>query len=106
MERVLEGAHEIAGVGTLFPDEENKPVLHMHVAAGRRGASRTGCVRLGVQVWQVAEVVIIELTRCAAMRKLDRSLGFKLLDPQPVCGSRDSRNRKTMGDGRRRGNGI
>ena len=81
MERVLEDPHEIAGVGTLFPDEKGKPVLHMHVSAGRKGAALAGCTRNGVVIWQVAEVILMELTGTGALRRLDPALGFKLLCP-------------------------
>jgi predicted DNA-binding protein with PD1-like motif len=81
MTHELEGVHEIVGTGTLFPDEEGKPVLHMHVAGGRKDSTITGCVRTGVKVWQVAEVVLIEMLGSTAIRKLEPALGFKLLTP-------------------------
>ena len=34
-EHLLRDVHEVVGVGTLFPNGEGQPVLHMHVAAGR-----------------------------------------------------------------------
>ncbi|MBA4394173.1 MAG: DUF296 domain-containing protein [Desulfobacca sp.] len=77
----LEEVHEITGTGTLFPDEDGKPMLHMHVAAGRKESTITGCVRTGVKTWQVAEVVLIELLETTAVRKLEPALGFKLLNP-------------------------
>lgn len=77
----LKNVHEIVGTGTLFPDEEETPLLHMHVAGGRLDSTITGCVRSGVKVWQVAEVVLIELLETTALRKLEPALGFKLLDP-------------------------
>ena len=40
--RVLADVHEITGTGTLFPDEEGKPVLHLHIACGRQEATVTG----------------------------------------------------------------
>lgn len=55
MEQVLDNVHEAAGVGTLFPDDEGNPVLHMHIACGRTSSTITGCVRRGVKVWQVME---------------------------------------------------
>ncbi|HPN32246.1 MAG TPA: DNA-binding protein [bacterium] len=36
MEYVLNGASEIAGVGTIFPDESGEPILHMHIGSGRK----------------------------------------------------------------------
>lgn len=81
MTHVLNNVHEIVGTGTLFPDEEGNPSLHMHVAAGRNDSTITGCVRAGVKTWQVAEVVLIELLDSTAVRKLEPALGFKLLNP-------------------------
>jgi len=45
VEHILDNVHEIAGTGTIFPDESGKPVLHMHIACGRKTSSVTGCVR-------------------------------------------------------------
>ncbi len=77
----LPDAHEIAGVGTLFPDAGGNPILHMHIAAGRKTKTITGCVRAGVKVWQVLEIVILELGPNHACRLLDPATGFKLLEP-------------------------
>lgn len=79
MENKLEEVYEMEGVGTIFPNEDGKPVLHMHVACGRKGAGVTGCVRRGVKVWKVAEVVIIELIGVNARREIDPRTGFELL---------------------------
>jgi predicted DNA-binding protein with PD1-like motif len=87
MERVLGDVHEIAGVGTLFPDEAGNPLLHMHMACGRENLTTTGCVRSGVTTWQVMEIIIFELLDTSARRLLEPDLGFKLLDP----GTSDSR---------------
>lgn len=81
MMRELSDVHEIVGTGTLFPDEEGNPVLHFHAAAGRQGATVTGCVRSGVKVWQIVEVVLIELLDSSALRLFEPELGFKLLRP-------------------------
>lgn len=82
MERQLNEAYEIEGVGTIFPNEDGKPVLHMHIACGRDDISITGCVRRGVKVWKVAEVVIIELLGVSARREVDAKTGFELLVPR------------------------
>lgn len=81
VEESLHGVHELAGAGTVFPDEEGRPVLHMHVACGRKSSTVTGCVRAGVKTWKVMEVVLIELTGCGAARAFDPATGFKLLEP-------------------------
>lgn len=79
--RVLEAVHEIAGVGTLFPGSDGRPLLHIHLACGREAETVTGCGRTGVRVWQVAEVILVELTGTDARRKLDEETGFELLQP-------------------------
>lgn len=79
MELVLDEAHELAGVGTIFPDAAGRPMLHMHAAAGRRGQTIAGCARRGVRVWQVLEIIIQELRDTVACRRLDSATGFELL---------------------------
>ncbi len=81
MERKLENAHEVTGTGTLFPDENGKPLLHMHMACGRKKKTMTGCIRAGVKVWHVMEVVIFELLDTTAKRVVEKPLGIKLLQP-------------------------
>jgi predicted DNA-binding protein with PD1-like motif len=81
MEHVLKNVHESAGVGTLFPDETGNPVLHLHMACGRESSTVTGCVRSGVKVWHVMEVVLMELIDCSPVRVHDSKTGFALLDP-------------------------
>jgi len=81
MEALLDDVHEIAGVGTIFPDEDEKPVLHMHAACGREKATVTGCVRAGVKTWHIMEVIILELTGSGAKRRFEQSTGFSLLSP-------------------------
>ena len=81
MEHVLDEVHEIAGVGTLFPDDEGNPVLHMHMASGRKSSTITGCIREGVRVWHVMEVIVFELTDTTGIRTHDSETGFKLLQP-------------------------
>ena len=81
MEHVLSGVSEVAGVGTIFPNEAGEPLLHMHVACGRNDSTVTGCVRRGVKVWHVLEVILHELTSPTATRKPDETTGFELLEP-------------------------
>ncbi|MBN2104988.1 DNA-binding protein [bacterium] len=80
-EIILNHVHEVTGVGTLFPNKEGNPVLHMHLACGRKSETYTGCVRRGIKVWHVMEIIIFELINCTAMRKKDTSTGFELMNP-------------------------
>lgn len=81
MERVLHDVHEMAGAGTIFPDEGGRPVLHLHAAFGRDDQVTAGCIRIGVRTWMVAEAVILELVGSEATRRVDAATGFELLDP-------------------------
>ncbi len=81
MIHTLEKTHEIVGTGTLFPDDKGNPSLHMHIASGRKTSTITGCIREGVKVWQVVEIILFELIDTNAARELDPQLGFKLLNP-------------------------
>lgn len=80
MVMLLKGVHEGYGVGTLFTDEEGTPKLHMHASFGRNENSVTGCVRMGVDVWQIGEVVIFEFTGGSAKRAKNKETGFELLE--------------------------
>jgi predicted DNA-binding protein with PD1-like motif len=80
MVTLLNGVHEACGVGTIFADEEGKPKLHMHASFGRNEKTVTGCVRMGVDIWQIGEVIIIELADAAAQRVVDKKTGFEFLE--------------------------
>ena len=81
MAYILDNVHEVAGVGTIFPDDEGNPILHMHMACGRKSATVTGCVRRGVRVWHVMEIILFELLDSTGVRLLESATGFKLLNP-------------------------
>jgi predicted DNA-binding protein with PD1-like motif len=80
MVTLLNGVHEACGVGSIVADEEGKPKLHMHASFGRKENTVTGCVRMGVDVWQIGEVVILELTGATARRAKDKATGFEFLE--------------------------
>lgn len=77
--RFLDRAHEVAGVGTIFPDEKGNPVLHMHMALGRENETTTGCIRKGVKVWRIMEAVLLELTGANGLRVFDRETELSFL---------------------------
>lgn len=80
MVTLLLGVHEGCGVGTIFTDEAGAPKLHMHASFGRNDNAVTGCVRMGVNVWQIGEIVILELTGGSAKRAKNKVTGFELLE--------------------------
>lgn len=80
MVTLLRGVHEGVGAGTIFIDEAGKPVLHMHASFGRNDNTVTGCVRMGVEVWLIGEVVILELKGSSAKRVKNKKTGFELLE--------------------------
>ena len=77
----VDGAHEVAGIGVLAPDENGRPVLHMHAALGRSGQTMTGCLRPGVSTWLVGEVILYEILGTQITRVKDKKSGFALLEP-------------------------
>ncbi|MBL7125501.1 MAG: DNA-binding protein [Dehalococcoidales bacterium] len=76
----IDGAHEVVGVGVIAPDEDGKPVLHIHAALGRSGQTMSGCLRPGVTTWLVGEVILYEIVGATAARVLDKESGFELLE--------------------------
>jgi len=86
----IDGVHEVAGVGVLAPDEDGKPILHIHAALGRSGQTTTGCLRPGVKVWLVGEVILYEIVGAKAARVRDAESGFNLL----TLGHRDGKPKK------------
>lgn len=74
----FDDAREIAGVGTIFPDEAG-PRLHLHGAIGRGDEVIAGCPRGGATIFCVLEAIIIEIEGIDASRALDPQLGLKLL---------------------------
>jgi predicted DNA-binding protein with PD1-like motif len=76
----VDGAHEVAGIGIIAPDEHGSPVLHIHAALGRGGRTLTGCLRPGVTTWLVGEAVIYEILGVDVKRLPDKASGFNLLD--------------------------
>jgi predicted DNA-binding protein with PD1-like motif len=54
----------------------------MHASFGRNGNAITGCVRMGVDVWQIGEVVILELAGGSAKRVKNKGTGFEFLETQ------------------------
>lgn len=84
MLHTLQGQQEMSGVGTIFPDADGVPIMHMHASFGRDGRSVTGCVRAGVVVWLVMEVVLQELVGDGAARIVDPRSGFALLEVEGI----------------------
>jgi len=77
----IDGAHEVVGVGVLAPNEDGRPVLHIHAALGRTGQTMTGCLRHGVTTWLVGEVILYEILGADMVRIKDKQSGFDLLEP-------------------------
>ncbi len=79
---ILDRVNEIAGIGTIFPDEKGTPILHMHAACGRKKKTQTGCIRPGIKIWHIGEVIIMELNNSDTFRIKDNKLGFQMLEIQ------------------------
>lgn len=79
----IDGAHEVVGVGVLAPDQDGRPVLHMHASLGRSGRAVTGCLRPGVTTWLVGEVILYEIVGIEAARVKEPKSGLSLLEMRP-----------------------
>ena len=75
----LGGIQEVLAAGTLFPDENGHPELHMHAATGREGTATVGCARAGIDVWLTGEVVLLEICGTGGFRKKDPKTGIQIL---------------------------
>jgi predicted DNA-binding protein with PD1-like motif len=73
-------AREIAGIGTLFPDDDNRSSLHLHASIGKGTAPLTGCPRKGLDCWLITEAIIMEMKGVNARRLKDTKSGFSLLE--------------------------
>ena len=77
----LDAPCELTGTGTVFPDEDGNPVMHMHGSVGRDGRSITGCFRRRMVAWLVMEVVIREIVGDGPVRAVsDPRIDAKLLE--------------------------
>lgn len=77
---LLQGVHEVCGIGTIFADEKGKSKLHMHASFGRKEETITGCVRMGVDVWRIGEVIVLELNDTDCTRAVDKETRFEFLE--------------------------
>lgn len=72
---------ELTGAGTVFPDEDGNPLVHLHGSVGRKDFVATGDLRPRMVVWLVMEVVITELVGQGPVRvESDPRLKGKLLE--------------------------
>ncbi|MCX7705150.1 MAG: DNA-binding protein [bacterium] len=79
--RNITGTSEILGIGTIFPDKNNNPRLHMHASTGRKNKTLVGCIRPGINVWKFIEFIILEIVDSKAVRIKDNKAGFLILEP-------------------------
>ena len=79
MLHTVHGAHEAVAVGAIFSNAEGRPILHMHAALGREETTKTGCIRPGLDVWTVVEVILMEILGTDMVRKHDPKIGLELL---------------------------
>jgi len=79
MVETFNNVHEAVAFGTIFPDEQGQPTLHMHAALGRGNQTLAGCVRKGIEVWKIAEVIILEILGTELKRRVDPRTGFEVL---------------------------
>lgn len=76
----FDDGREIIGIGTVFRNEENSPMIHLHGAFGKGEKALMGCVRSNTKVYLVAELILLEITNTNAFKELDKLSGFELLN--------------------------
>lgn len=74
----LEDVQEILGTGTIFPNSEGEPKIHMHASLGHNSHTVTGCPRINLDCWLINEVIVQEICGIDAAR-IKESSGFELL---------------------------
>ena len=52
----------------------------MGLSFGRGNNTITGCIRMGVDVWRIGEVILLELNDIVATRIKDKETGFEFLE--------------------------
>ena len=77
--RDFDDAREIVAVGTIFPDDSDQPVLHLHAGIGRGSETLVGCPRGGASIFCVLELIVIEIDGIDARRLMDPAVGLNLL---------------------------
>lgn len=75
----IENTHESAAIGLIARDTAGEPILHIHGFFGRNGATVSGCLRNGVDVWVTGEAVVYEILDAVCIREAEEDTGFKLL---------------------------
>ena len=74
--RQVDDAREILGFGTVLPDTDQQPLIHMHAAMGHHGETLTGCLRRDSSVYLVIELVMVEITGIDVTRPWFQAGGF------------------------------
>jgi uncharacterized protein len=52
----------------------------MHASLGRGNSTTTGCIRMGIDIWVIGEIILLEVSNTAAHRAIDQKTGFELLE--------------------------
>ncbi len=78
IEKKIDHAHEIVGIGTIFC-EESEPKIHIHTATGHDKDVMVTCIRKETEVFIVIEAIVQEYTHTSAKRKPDKKTGMSLL---------------------------
>lgn len=71
---------EMMGVGTIFPDGDGEPQIHLHASFGKAKKTLVGCVRQDSEVFMVIEAVLFELTGARCVKARDPRTGLNLLN--------------------------
>ncbi|MEN8141814.1 MAG: PPC domain-containing DNA-binding protein [Thermodesulfobacteriota bacterium] len=74
---------EVLGTGSLFWNEEDEPLIHLHTSLGEHGQGGTVCTRKGTKTYLILEVYLMEVSGFAASRPWYETGGFNRLTFAP-----------------------
>lgn len=73
--------HEIISSGIIIPDQNGKPIAHIHGALGRGEETVVGCLRNGIETWLMGEVIVQEVLGTDSVRIAKGKSALSFLEP-------------------------
>ncbi len=72
---------ETISLGIIVPDQEGRPIAHIHGALGRMDEIAVGCLRPGIRTWLMGEVIIQEIVGTDSKRIFHDQNKLSYLEP-------------------------
>lgn len=78
--RDFDDGRELVGIGTLFRNDRQQSVIHLHGALGREDLSITADLRKRSEVYLMVEAIVMELLDTGAIKTYDAARELNVLD--------------------------